>query len=475
MTNEMSNELERERLAAIVSSSDDAIISKSLTGIISSWNRGAEKIFGYTAEEMIGQPIIRIIPPELHSQEEDILRRVKAGERIDHFDNVRLAKDGTRVDISLTVSPLRTSNGQIVGASKVARNIGERKRADELQRLLIDELNHRVKNTLAVVQSIASQSLRNNPDPRAFVSAFNGRLQALAKAHDLLIEEKLLGVNLRELIQQQIVLGSTELGRVMLRGPELVIGGSMGTHLALIIHELATNARKYGSLSNATGTLLIEWTLQEDEGAVWRLSINWQEEGAPIAPSTLIEGFGSLLLRRVATAGQGHADIQQREYGRTVSFDLLLDRHRLLTPPVAADVQAIQAKPAAGRFSLVGRRVLIVEDEFLVAMDIEGTLMDAGCTVVGPAYSVAQALVVLSAEETVDIAIIDANLQGQSVTPILRELAKQNVPFVFATGYGREALPAEWQTSPLIAKPFTPSQLIETLDRLLNGKADANL
>jgi PAS domain S-box-containing protein len=148
------------KLAAIVASSDDAIIGKTLEGEITSWNAGAKRIFGYEASEMIGQQIIRIIPNELHSEERQILGRLKRGEHVDHYETVRIAKDGRRIDISLTVSPLRDKFGTVIGASKVARDVTERKQTEKLQRLLVDELSHRVKNTLAIIQAIASQSLR---------------------------------------------------------------------------------------------------------------------------------------------------------------------------------------------------------------------------------------------------------------------------------------------------------------------------
>jgi len=128
-------EIIRERLAAVVESSDDAIVSKDLAGVVATWNRGAEHVFGYTAAEMIGQSIFKLIPPELHGEEHEILRRQRRGERIDHYETVRLTKDGHRLDVSLTVSPIRDGTGRIVGASKVARDITARKRAEaELRR-----------------------------------------------------------------------------------------------------------------------------------------------------------------------------------------------------------------------------------------------------------------------------------------------------------------------------------------------------
>src|SRR5690606_22266113 len=121
-------EIELARLAAIVASSNDAIVSKDLNGIVNSWNVAAEQIFGYTAEEMIGRSITTIIPDELRSEEDDILRKVRNGEPVEHFDTVRLTRDGRRISVSVTVSPLRNRRGDIVGASKIARDITERRR-----------------------------------------------------------------------------------------------------------------------------------------------------------------------------------------------------------------------------------------------------------------------------------------------------------------------------------------------------------
>ncbi len=188
--------IESERLAAIVSSSDDAIVGKTLEGIVTSWNGAATRIFGYEPQEMIGQPILTIIPAELQHEEARILAALRRGERIEHFDTVRLAKDGHRVEVSLTVSPIRDRSGTIVGASKVARDISQRRRQEELQKLLLDELNHRVKNTLAMIQAIASQSLRRSAGPNEFVASFQGRVQALARAHDLIVQRRLGGAEL---------------------------------------------------------------------------------------------------------------------------------------------------------------------------------------------------------------------------------------------------------------------------------------
>ena len=134
------------RLASIVESSDDAIVSKDLDGIIKTWNPGAERLFGYTAEEVIGKPITLLIPIDRHDEEPDILSRIRRGERIDHYETVRRRKDGSMVEVSITVSPIKNAEGTIIGASKIARDITERRRAQEQQNLLLREMSHRVKN-----------------------------------------------------------------------------------------------------------------------------------------------------------------------------------------------------------------------------------------------------------------------------------------------------------------------------------------
>lgn len=139
-------ELAAQRLATIVEASDDAILSKDLSGVITSWNRGAERLLGYTADEIVGRPVTLLIPADRQHEEPDILARIHRGERIDHYETIRRRKDRSLVEISLSVSPLRDSQGVVIGASKIARDITDRRRAEEQQQLLLQEMNHRVQN-----------------------------------------------------------------------------------------------------------------------------------------------------------------------------------------------------------------------------------------------------------------------------------------------------------------------------------------
>ncbi len=163
-------------LAAIVESSEDAIVSKTLEGRILSWNSGASRIFGYQAEEVIGKPIMIIIPPELHAEEQQILTRIKRGERIDHYDTIRMTKDGRRIPISLTISPVRSSSGAIIGASKIARDISERKRAEEMLRHSQESLREADRRKDEFLALLAHE-LRNPLAPIRYALAANKKTE----------------------------------------------------------------------------------------------------------------------------------------------------------------------------------------------------------------------------------------------------------------------------------------------------------
>ena len=178
-------EAHAQRLAAIVESSDDAIVSKDLNGIIASWNSGAQRVFGYTAEEIIGRPVTVLMPPERENEEPGILERIRRGERIDHYETVRRRKDGSLIDVSLTVSPVRDSAGEIIGASKVARDITERRRARDQQQLLLREMDHRIKNLFTLASGVVSLSARGAESPAELAASIRERLLALARAHAL--------------------------------------------------------------------------------------------------------------------------------------------------------------------------------------------------------------------------------------------------------------------------------------------------
>jgi len=466
-------EVDTARLAAIVASSDDAIVSKTLEGRITSWNAGAARIFGYSADEMIGQPITKIIPAELHEQEEEILRRLRLGDYVEHFETVRVAKDGRRINMSITISPLHDKSGRVIGASKIGRDITERKQAETLQRLLVDELNHRVKNTLATVQAIARQSLRRARSPSDFVDSFTGRVQALASAHTLLTQNTFQGAQIMDLVREQALLGAPDDVRVTCSGPLLLLDAQMALHLALVLHELATNARKYGALSVPQGRLSVDWSVVTNNGRV--LFMRWKEKGGPKVSAPSKHGFGTILVEHALRAHGGEAVIQYGADGVTcdIRLPLPLEAPMAIVTSTAAPHTAEQAHAPrpAGWPGVAASRILVIEDEPFVSMDLEASLLAAGCEVVGPAGTLDAARRLIAASQF-EAALLDVNLAGHSADDLAAELTRLNVPFAFVTGYGREGLPLAFRDAPLLSKPFNYEGVSAIVETLLARKPD---
>jgi PAS domain S-box-containing protein len=467
VTGQHDADMESARLAAIVVSSDDAIISKTIDGRITSWNAGATRIFGYEASEMIGESILRIIPPELHGEEKEILAKLQRGERIDHYETVRVAKDGRRVDVSLTVSPLRDRSGRVVGASKVGRDITDRKRAEKMQRVLTDELAHRVKNTLATVQAIANQSLVRAKSPPDFVSSFAGRIQALAKAHTLLTRSKMQGADVMELVSEQVLIGAPNDDRISCSGPLLVLDAQAAVHLALVLHELATNARKHGALSVPQGRLSVTWQMRTNGGC--SLLLSWKESHGPKVSAPNAHGFGRTLIEQTVRARGGEASVDYRTDG--LSCEIKLPLPDAARPGIGTAASKIATGPSLlaqpdNRRALQGKRILVIEDEPLVAMDVESSLTAAGCEVVGPAATLERAKLLIE-ESDCDAALLDVNLAGQPVDELATLLTRKNRPFAFVTGYGRDALPSGFRGAVVLGKPFSADQLLATVEVLL--------
>ena len=282
-------------LAAIVESTDDAIISKDLNGIITSWNFGAERIFGYAAHEIIGHPILELIPSDRLDEEDYILGKLRKGERIKQYDTVRKCKDGRLIHVSLTISPIRNQDNKIVGISKIARDITELKLAQETQSLLLRELNHRSKNLLAVADAIVRQTARSTP-PKDFVERISRRLHALSVNQDLMIEYNWRGADISQIIQWQLAsVVDSYVGRVLLEGYPCIVTPRVAQALGLAIYELATNALKFGALSTPDGKVHVKWEVTDEEGER-QFKLTWRELGGPPAIAPKKKGFGSAII-----------------------------------------------------------------------------------------------------------------------------------------------------------------------------------
>ena len=411
-----------ELFAAIVEDSDAAIIAKDLEGRVLAWNRAAQKAFGWTAAEMIGQPIRRLIPDDRQHEEDMILASIRRGESVDRLETVRLHKDGSLIDIAVLVSPIHDSTGAIIGASKIAREIGEELRTrnalrdvesrfglladniaqlawiadnkgeitwfnqrffeftgrtydqmrgpdrgesvvhpDHVERvsehydrsiaagaewedtfpmrgangqyrwfltravpvrgedgevinwfgtntditelrdaerrieLLLMEVNHRSKNLLSVVQSMARRTASTSED---FIPRLEQRIAALAANQDVLVQRNWTAIPLRELIEAQLLFLEQAEAQTELNGPDVVIQPATAEALSMALHELATNAEKYGAYSVPGGLVQINWDLG-GTGSDEEFVLRWTESGGPPVPQNGQPGFGTRIIRDV--------------------------------------------------------------------------------------------------------------------------------------------------------------------------------
>ena len=297
-------------IASIVELSEDVIISKNLDGIIISWNRGAERVFGYTPEEAIGQPIMIIIPEDRHDEERQILTRIRRGERIEQFETVRRRKLGSLVVVSLTVSPVKDAEGKIVGASKIARDITEQKRSQEQIATLAREAEHRSKNLLATVQATVRLSQSETPD--GLKHAIEGRIQALANVHSLFVKSRWIGAELSTVARQELApyIQKNE-ARVRIEGPPVLLEPSTAQAIAVTLHELATNAAKYGALSATEGQIEVKWSHTADG----HLILLWTETGGPPVKTPTRQGFGGKIIKGVIEQLKGRTRFDWRPEG----------------------------------------------------------------------------------------------------------------------------------------------------------------
>jgi two-component system, chemotaxis family, CheB/CheR fusion protein len=307
------------RLVSIVESSDDAIVSKDLNGTIATWNKGAERLFGYFAEEIVGKPITTIIPSDRRDEEAGILERIRRGERIEHFETVRQRKDGQLVNISLTVSPIFDNSGKIIGASKIARDITDRKRREEQITLLAREADHRTKNLLALAQATVHLSQGETPDE--LKAAIEGRLRALAHAHALLARSRWAGADLRALVTEELSpYCQDDPDRARIEGPSLMLEQQAAQAMAVAVHELTTNAVKYGALSAPKGRVSVVWSC--DPGR--RLTFRWTETGGPPVGLPKRQGFGARVMERIIQ-GQLNGELKFDWRKEGVACEIIID------------------------------------------------------------------------------------------------------------------------------------------------------
>lgn len=340
----------------------------------------------------------------------------------------------------------------------------ERSKADIRQRMLNEELNHRVKNILAVIKSLIAAPGQDEVPIENYIGALRGRIHALSHAHDQLTRGG-GGGTLTELIQAELLPYRAGSNTLALSGDDVTLDARAHAVAALVIHELCTNAAKYGALSRPGGALTVNWQREEEDDCV----IRWQEEGGPAIGPIGRKGFGTALIERSIPydlGGSSHLDYRSeglaaefRIPGRFVTWETAeITEER----PDEDTVPATESQPLQA-----GLPVLLVEDQVLIAMDAEMMLADAGIDNVVTASSSADALNRLKTF-TPPIAILDINLGRDTSVPVAEELARLGIPFVFATGYDdRSIVPEGFAEVPVVRKPYDSATLLKALsDRL---------
>jgi light-regulated signal transduction histidine kinase (bacteriophytochrome) len=341
------------------------------------------------------------------------------------------------------------------------RDASEEQRAKtEAQRELLNaELNHRVKNVLALVKSIASQTGIHSTSIEEFAASFEGRLRALSFAHDQSYASH-DGGELRGLIDAEASMHRFQQlpNRFIINGPPVGLSERAFGVFALLLHEIMTNAAKYGCLSQPGGALSVEWKLDTAGNCV----LEWSETGGPVVVKPTRHGFGTSLIHRTVTA----------DLGGDVQLDFLPTglRARFVIP--AAHLHAVASPPPVEQqkgsepLVLKGLTILLVEDQSLIAMDVEEMLRELSCAEVMTAASVSHAIRLMD-EVTPDLAVLDFNLGGETSEAIADELLRRSVPFVFATGYSDSSgVPRRFASIPVVKKPMTLEALSATLAKV---------
>jgi PAS domain S-box-containing protein len=430
------------------------------------WSPSLVRIMGF-APDTFGatlQGALQHLHPEDRDRFLDLVQKGIGGEGT-HGCELRFIRADGSVRWSLASGQVvRDGNGVPTHFAGVDLDITGRKQAEERQVLLTHELDHRAKNLLAVVQSVLH--LSHADTTQGFVAAVSGRIKALSHAHNLLSESRWQGVDLARIIDEELApFAGGEVRRVVAVGPAVSLRADTAQSLALALHELATNAAKYGALSVQDGFVNLGWELTMDG-----LVLRWAESGGPPARPPARQGFGTK-----AIIGS-----IERQLGGSAVFDWSPDGlrctlsipHASIHASRAAEETAPQADDLAepAPIPMAGRHILLVEDEAIVAMLMKEMLVDLGFTVLGPVSALGQALAAAT-DPRIDGAVLDVNIGGERVYPVADALAGRGIPFIFVTGYSTDTIDRRFAQVPALEKPVDPAML----RRLLSAAPEAPL
>ena len=346
-------------------------------------------------------------------------------------------------------------------------DITERMVAEEQNRFVMRELDHRVKNVLAIILSIAKITGANAKDFESFISSFDKRLLAMARTHSLLAEGRWQGAKLRALIADEVAHTGGD-SEIILAGPDVDLSPASAQNLSMALHELTTNALKYGSLSVPGGKLTISWDWEAGSGDDKRLRLHWNESGGPVVNAPDNKGFGSTVIERILRAQLG-AETAIEYAADGLDVICRIPASRIVPGGRVGDSTSVPtaAVPQTDLESIRDARILVVDDEWLVAEQHAQALSSAGANVIGPFHSLQQAQDV-AAEQALDFALLDYNLDGEPVTPLVDFLEERGTPMLIVSGYGSELeLAGRLDHLAFLAKPVSPAAMLGRVAQLI--------
>ena len=342
------------------------------------------------------------------------------------------------------------ADGQIIRVDGVTIDITDRKQAETMQVLLAREVDHRARNALAVVQAIIRLARADSQE--AYVAAVDGRVRALAHTHDLLSKSRWQGADVRTLVMDEMA-PYAQSGRIVTSGPSAILPAEKAQTVGLSLHELATNAAKYGALSCAEGRVTIRWKI---EGST--LHFFWEETGGPRVEPPARSGFGTKIIQ--ASLNEQKGDSVRFEWNpEGLKCNILVQCGETVKAPRSAEPPA----HAVNGSDKGAKRALVVEDEALVGMFTCDCLEELGYAIVGPYATMLEAEDAIGHEQF-DFAVLDVNLTGRPVYPLAERLSTMNIPFVFVTGYGRESINPKFSHAPVLQKPFARDALASAME-----------
>lgn len=340
-------------------------------------------------------------------------------------------------------------------------DLSERQAHDEKVQSLMREVNHRAKNMLALVDAVAKQTA--SVDTGDFLERFSARIRALAASQDLLVKTDWDGADLASLIESQLLHFADLIGRrITLDGPAIEVSPRAAQSLGMAIHELATNAAKYGALSNDRGRVVIRWSISDNaEGKDF--SLTWREEGGPSVQRPARNGFGGRVIKTmIQQMLSSDVRLSYVETGVVWTIHCALSAIGQVT---SGDGEAVSVRTSGESAAPIDRGILVLEDDALLSMHMVDSLEEAGYAVIGPATSVAQALELLR-HQVPRLAVLDVNLGTETSEPVAKRLLEDAIPFISLSGYSRHQVPSIFQNGPLLSKPVQMSALLDEISRV---------